>query len=173
MMMSSTCPHNMVNFRPPAAEIATLVWGTPANFSGFRAWLPYCIDVAERKPNKLCMMFAVSLAGTLYIHFRGLLTRNGILAGAKLTLRPPSLALSYIGSATAPHSSSGRQTNFAALSRGRHLYSAGRPSRWALAHILHSVLLRRCGFCRILGNCIIVYTTLFTITGIEKRKNTK
>jgi len=26
--------------------------------------------------------------------------------------------------------------NFAALNRGRHLYSAGRPSRWALAHIL-------------------------------------
>jgi len=32
-------------------------------------------------------------------------------------------------------SSSGRQPNFAALNRGRHLYSAGRPSRWALAHI--------------------------------------
>jgi len=30
----------------------------------------------------------------------------------------------------------GRQTNFAALSRGYHLYSAGRPSRWALAHNL-------------------------------------
>ena len=30
----------------------------------------------------------------------------------------------------------GRQPNFAALNRGRHLYSAGRPSRWALAHIL-------------------------------------
>jgi len=30
-------------------------------------------------------------------------------------------------------SSSGRQPNFAALNRGRHLYSAGRPSRWALA----------------------------------------
>jgi len=27
-------------------------------------------------------------------------------------------------------------SNFAALNRGRHLYSAGRPSRWALAHIL-------------------------------------
>jgi len=25
--------------------------------------------------------------------------------------------------------------NFAALNRGRHLYSAGRPSCWALAHI--------------------------------------
>jgi len=39
------------------------------------------------------------------------------------------------GSVTARHSSSGRQPNFAALNRGHHLYSAGRPSRWALAHI--------------------------------------
>ena len=34
--MSSTCPHNMVNFGPIAAEIGRVVWGTPANFSGFR-----------------------------------------------------------------------------------------------------------------------------------------
>jgi len=33
-------------------------------------------------------------------------------------------------------SSSGHQPNFAALNRGRHLCSAGRPSGWALAHIL-------------------------------------
>ena len=33
-------------------------------------------------------------------------------------------------------SSDGRQPNFVALNRGRHLCSAGRPSRWALAHIL-------------------------------------
>jgi len=32
--------------------------------------------------------------------------------------------------------SSGRQPNSAALNRGRHLHSVGRPSRWALAHIL-------------------------------------
>ena len=38
----------------------------------------------------------------------------------------------------AAHSSTGRQPNFAALNRGRYLYSAGRPSRWALAHILVS-----------------------------------
>jgi len=44
--------------------------------------------------------------------------------------------VSRLGSVTAWHSSSGRQPNFAALNRGRHLYSAGRPSRWALAHIL-------------------------------------
>jgi len=29
-------PHNMVNFGALAAEIVSLVWGTPANFNGFR-----------------------------------------------------------------------------------------------------------------------------------------
>jgi len=41
-----------------------------------------------------------------------------------------------LGSVTARHSSGGHQPNFAALNRERHLYSAGRPSHWALAHIL-------------------------------------
>jgi len=40
--------------------------------------------------------------------------------------------VSRLGSVTA---STERQPNFAALNRGRHLCSAGRPSRWALAHI--------------------------------------
>ena len=43
--------------------------------------------------------------------------------------------VSRLGSVTAWHSSTERQSNFAALNRERHLYSAGRPSRWALAHI--------------------------------------
>ena len=34
--MSSTCPHNMANFGPLTAEIGLPVWGTPANFNGFR-----------------------------------------------------------------------------------------------------------------------------------------
>jgi len=75
---SSTC-HNMVNFGPLAAEIGLPIWGTPANFNGFRV-----------------------LAALLV---------------------------------TAWHCSSGRQPNFAPLNTGRHLYSAGRPSRWALTHI--------------------------------------
>jgi len=29
-------PHNTVNFGPLAAEIDPVVWGTPANFNGFR-----------------------------------------------------------------------------------------------------------------------------------------
>jgi len=43
--------------------------------------------------------------------------------------------VSRLGSVTARHLIVGvNQT--AALNRGHHLYSAGRPSRWALAHIL-------------------------------------
>ena len=73
---SSTCPHNMVNFGQLAAEIVSLVWGTPGNFNGFR-------------------VLAALLHGTLVV-------------GVSQT---------------------------AAFKRGRHLYSAGRPSRWAFAHI--------------------------------------
>jgi len=34
--ISSTCPHNMVNFGLLAAEILSGVWGSPATFNGFR-----------------------------------------------------------------------------------------------------------------------------------------
>jgi len=34
--ISSTCPHNMANFGPLGAEMGSGVWGTPANFNGFR-----------------------------------------------------------------------------------------------------------------------------------------
>jgi len=77
--ISSTCPHNMVNFGPLPAEIVSLVWGTPANFNGFRD-------------------LAALLHGTLVV-------------GVSQT---------------------------AVFNRGRHLYSARRPSRWALAHISSS-----------------------------------
>jgi len=36
--ISSTYPYNMVNFGPLAAEIDPVVWGTPANFNGFRVF---------------------------------------------------------------------------------------------------------------------------------------
>jgi len=75
--VSSTCPHNMVNFGLLAAEIGPVVWGTPVTFNGFR-------------------VLAVLLYGTLVV-------------GVSQT---------------------------AALNKDRHLYSAGRPSHWALAHIL-------------------------------------
>jgi len=74
--VSPTCPYNMVNFGPLAAEIVSLVWGTPGNVNGFH-------------------VLAALLHGTLVV-------------GVSQT---------------------------AALNRGCHLYSAGRPSRWTLAHI--------------------------------------
>jgi len=61
----------------------------------FASWLRYCSDVAQRKPTKLCTTFGPYLAGRVYIHFRRLLLSNGILRGAKFTLHPPNLALSY------------------------------------------------------------------------------
>jgi len=67
----------MLNFSPLAAEIVSLVRGTPANFNGFR-------------------VLAALLHSTLVV-------------GVSQT---------------------------AVFNRGRHLYSAGQPSRWALAHIL-------------------------------------
>ena len=44
--ISSTCPHNMVNFDLLAAEIVSLVWGTPSNFNGFRVLFVYVWIIA-------------------------------------------------------------------------------------------------------------------------------
>ena len=46
--ISSTCLHNMVNFGLLAAEIGSLVWGTPANFNGFVSWQRYCTAKLRR-----------------------------------------------------------------------------------------------------------------------------
>ena len=80
--ISPICLHNMVNFGPLAAEIVSLVWGTPPNFYGF---------------------------GVLAALLRGILVVD--------------------------------VSQTAALNRGRHLYSAGRPSHSASAHILVMVAL--------------------------------
>jgi len=66
------------------AEIFSLVCGTPANFNGVIV-LAYCSDVAQRSQPSFARCLAVSWAGTLYIHFPGLLPRNGILPGVKFT----------------------------------------------------------------------------------------
>ena len=46
--ISPTCPYNMVNFGPLAAEIVSLVWGTPAISSGFASWQRYCAAKVRR-----------------------------------------------------------------------------------------------------------------------------
>jgi len=52
--------------------------------------------------------------------------------------------VSRLGFVTAVTSFTAGQPNFAALNRGRHLYSAGRPSRWTLAHILVDIIFEIC-----------------------------
>ena len=55
--MSSICPQNILNFSLLTAEIRWRVWGTPANFNGFRVWLRYCSVVAQQKSTKVCTVF--------------------------------------------------------------------------------------------------------------------
>jgi len=100
--ISLTCPFNMVNFGPLAAEIGSLVWGrpTPPNFDGFRVLSSSLQSAATSltggQPN-FARCLAVSCAATLYMHFRGLLPPDRILPGGKFTFHP-SLVFSYIGS---------------------------------------------------------------------------
>jgi len=56
----------------------------------------------------------------------------------------PSLAFSYIGSTALQQRASARLCGVMVLQnfcRGCHLYSAGRPSRWASAHILVIIII--------------------------------
>ena len=88
--ISCTRPHNMVNFGPLAAEIVSLVWGTPGNFNGFRvlATLLHAATSLNGSQPNFALCLAVSWPGTLYIHFRDLLPPEGILPRAKFTLCP-------------------------------------------------------------------------------------
>ena len=51
---SSTCPYNMVNFGLLAAEIVSLVQGTPANFNGFRVLAALLYGIQQWASAKLC-----------------------------------------------------------------------------------------------------------------------
>jgi len=58
----------MANFGPLTAETGSGVWGTPANFNGFRVLASFCSDVAHRMLTKLCTMFGRLLGCyTIYI----------------------------------------------------------------------------------------------------------
>jgi len=144
MLNSNICtrPQNMVNFGPPTAQIGWRLWGTPANFNGFRVLASSLHRRHSTEVNQTLHSVWPSsgLIHYIYIFFwgGGLLPPNGILPGAKFTLRP-SHAFSYIGSVTARHSSSGRQSHSVSgtrngitelslvviFNRVHHLYSKG------------------------------------------------
>jgi len=100
--ISSTCPHNMVNFGTPMAETYWRVWGTPANFNLFHVgFVTAPMSLSGGQPD-FAECLAVSWAGTQGIRFRELLPANGFLSAAKFTLRL-SVAFSNIASVTARH----------------------------------------------------------------------
>jgi len=106
---------NMINFGPLMAEIDWRVWGTPANFNGFRVFASLLQRRRSLEANQTLhdVWPSSELVHYVYIFVRRLLPSDGILPGAKFTLRP-SLSFSYIGSVTVRHSSRGRQPEFAA-----------------------------------------------------------
>ena len=138
--ISPTCSHNVVDVSPLTAEICWRDLGIPANFNGFRVLVSLLHRNRSAEVSKTLPDVWPSPGLVHYIYTLGVLPPNGILPAAKFTLRP-SLVLSYIGSDTAWHSSSGRcdvvhGMELRNFRRRRHLYSVGRPSRRALAHIL-------------------------------------
>ena len=75
--MSSTCSHNMANFGPLTAEICWRVWGTPANFNGFRVLLS--LLQRRRSPEANQTLHNVWRCPGLVHIFSGLLTPDNIL----------------------------------------------------------------------------------------------
>jgi len=71
--------HISSRYGPLTDEICWRVWGTPANFNGFRAlaWIRYCSDVAQHRSTKLCTMFVRLLDWYTVYTFLGLLIANG------------------------------------------------------------------------------------------------
>jgi len=138
--VSSIRSPNMVYFDPLTADTGSGGWGTQQISTSFACWLRYCSNVEVNQTlHDVCPFPGLVHWYTIYT-FLGLLLPQGILPGTKFTLRP-NLAFSYIGSVIVRHSSRERQSNFEAFSGGRHLYSAERTSRLALAHILVMVAL--------------------------------
>jgi len=112
----STFSHSMVNFGPLMAEIGSLVWDTQQISTCFASWRHYCTDIAQWRSSKLCMMFGHLLGWYTTYTLVGSLAHNGILTGAKFTLRP-NLAFFY-SSVTARHLNNVYQPNCVAFSRG-------------------------------------------------------
>ena len=135
----------MANFSPLAAEIVSLVWDAPANFNGFRVLASLLQRRRSTEANQTLHDVWPSPARLHYIHIFGGCCPVTEFFQVQNSVYVLQVLRSPIGGILHGSSSSGREPNFAALSTGRHLYSAGRPSRWAMAHILLIII---CLLCR-------------------------
>jgi len=127
---SCTCSHNMVNFDPLTAEICWRVWSTPANFIRFRVLASLLHRRRSTEVNKTAWCLAK--------------------IALRQVLRSPILAALLHGTRAAAVSQTlWRSTRNRILLRNFRqvppieAYSAGRPSRWASAHILVFICVRQ------------------------------
>jgi len=142
--MSSTCPRNMANFGPLTAEIRWRVWGTSANFNGFRVLLS--LLQRRRLPDANQTLYDVWPSPVLlhYIYIFGGSCPLADFCRCKIHFTSKCCVLVYwqrYCTALQQRSSAKlcgvvQEMEFPNFDRGRHLYSAGRPSRWASAHFL-------------------------------------
>jgi len=92
--ISSTCPHNMVNFGPLTAEIGWWVSGTPANFNGFQFLASLLHRCCSTEVNQTLHDVWPSARLIHYVYIGGgLLPPNVVLPGAKFTLYPTCVLL--------------------------------------------------------------------------------
>jgi len=142
--ISFRCLHNMENFGPLTAEICWRVWDTPTNFNGFRV-LPSLLQ-RRRSPEANQTLHNVwpspGLLYYIYIFGGSCPWQNFARCKIHFTSKPCVLVywqryctqLQQRASAKLCGVVQGMEVpNFRS---GRHLYLAGRPSRWASAHIL-------------------------------------
>ena len=125
---------------------------------GFASCLCYCGDVACWRPAKLCTMFGHLIGWYTISRFLVVLAPRRNFARCILHFTSKSCILLYWQCyctalqqrAWAKLCSVVQGMELRNFCRGRHLYSAGRPSHWALAHILvlyYSLFLYVCFCC--------------------------
>jgi len=145
--ISSTCPRNMANFGPLATEIGLAVWGIPANFNRFHVLASLLQRRHSPEANQTFHNVWPSPGLVHYIYIFGGSCPLTEFRHVQNSLCVQVLAFSYIGWYTAllhgtPSAGSTKLCSMVQgmelwnFRRGRDLYLAGRPSRWASAHIL-------------------------------------
>jgi len=132
---SSTCLQNMVNFSPATAEIGLLVCGTPANFNRFPVLASLLHQHRSTEVNQTLHDVWLSPGLAPYIYISGALVSWRNFDRCKIHSESKSCIILY-WQCYCMALEQWASANFAAFSRGSHLYLAGRPSRWASAHIL-------------------------------------
>jgi len=148
--ISSTCPHSMANFGSLVTEIGSAVWGTTTSFNGFCVLASLLQRCRSLEANQTLYTMSGQLLGwyTIYHYiyiFGGSCPQMEFCPGEihfasksciRLCWHRYCTALQQRPSAKLCGVVQGMELrNFR---RGRHLYLAGRPWRWASVHMLVS-----------------------------------